>query len=112
MSDRFRSPQDQEDSQRHGPQKQKGRNIVAEKQPSELPKAKKHNSLDSDEDDEEPQNELGTSSNSQPIAPVFLICMDQLPVQFLVTKTVSIATRKVHKVRTLEEQCSIQISTF
>ena len=39
------------------------------KQPSELPKAKKHKSMDSDEDDEEPQNEPGTSSNSQPIIP-------------------------------------------
>ena len=39
-------------------------------QPSELPKAKKHKSLDSDEDDEERQNEPGTSSNSQPTAPV------------------------------------------
>ena len=37
---------------------------------------------------------------------------DQLPVQFLMMKTVSTATSTVHKVRTLEEQRSIQISTF
>ena len=43
---------------------------MAEKQPSELPKAKKHKSLDSDEDDEEHQNDPGASSNSQPTAPV------------------------------------------
>ena len=66
------SPQDQEDSRRHGRQKPKEKNVVAEKQPSEKPKAKKHKSLDSDEDDEEPQNEPGTSSNSQPTAPVLL----------------------------------------
>ena len=70
MSDHSRSPQDREDSRRHGPQKQKRKNIVAEKQPRELPKAKEHKSLDSDEDDEEPQNEPGTSSNSQPTATV------------------------------------------
>ena len=70
VSDHSMSPQDQEDLRRHGPQKQKGKNVVAEKQPSELPKAKKHKSLDSDEDDEEPQNEPGTSSNSQPTVPV------------------------------------------
>ena len=72
VSDHSRSPQDQEDSQRHGPQKQKGKNVVAEKQPSDLPKAKKHKSLGSDKDDQEFQNELGTSSNSQPTAPVLL----------------------------------------
>ena len=36
----------------------------------EPPKAKKHKSIDSDEDDEETRNETGTSSNSQPAAPV------------------------------------------
>ena len=40
------------------------------KKPSDLPKAKKNKLMDSDEDDEEPQNEPGTSSNSQPIIPV------------------------------------------
>ena len=70
MSDHSRSPQDQEGSRRQGPKKQKGNKIVAEKQPSELPKAKKHKSMDSDEEDEEPQNEPGTSSNSQTTVPV------------------------------------------
>ena len=38
--------------------------------PNDLPIAKKHKSMDSDEDDEEPQNEPGTSSTSQPFLPV------------------------------------------
>ena len=70
LSNHSRSPQDQEDSQRQGPQTQKGKKTAAEKQPSTPPKAKKHKSKDLDEDDEEPQNEPGTSSNSQPTAPV------------------------------------------
>ena len=70
VSDRSGSLQEQEYSQRQGPQKQKRKKTVAEKQPSELPEAKKHKSMDSDEDDEEIQNELGTSSNSQPTVPV------------------------------------------
>ena len=61
VSDRSRSPQDQEHLRRHCPQKQKGKKTAAEKQPSTPPKAKKHKSMDSDEDDEEPQNESGTS---------------------------------------------------
>ena len=52
VSDRERSPQEREDSRRQGPQKQKGKKTVAEEQPSEPPKAKKHKSIDSDEDDE------------------------------------------------------------
>ena len=43
---------------------------VAQKQPSELPKAKKNKFMDSDEVDEEPQNEPGTSSTSLPTVPV------------------------------------------
>ena len=70
VSDRSRSPQEQEDSLRQGPQALKGKKTGAEKQPSTPPKAKKHKSKDLDEDDEEPQNELGTSSNSQPTVPV------------------------------------------
>ena len=38
--------------------------------PSDLPKANKHKPMDSDEDDEVPQNEPGTSSNTQPTVPV------------------------------------------
>ena len=41
VSGRSRSPQEQEGSRRQGPQKQKGKKTVAEKQPSEAPKAKK-----------------------------------------------------------------------
>ena len=70
VSDHSRSPQDQEDSRRQGSQTQKGKKTTAEKQPSTPPKAKKHKPMDSDEDDDEPQNESGTSSNFQPTVPV------------------------------------------
>ena len=40
------------------------------KKPSDFPEGKKHKSMDSDEDDEVPQNEPGTSSNTQLPAPV------------------------------------------
>ena len=69
VSDRSMSPQEQEGSRRQDPQQQNGKKTVAEKQPGDPPKAKKHKSIDSDEDDEEPQNEPGTSSNSQPAVP-------------------------------------------
>ena len=83
--------------------------------------------MDSDEDDEEPQNEPGTSSNSQtavPVLPLFIkdqkpvhkdqqpVRKDQLQVLILVMKTVRKAMSTVHRVRTLEEQYPIQISTF
>ena len=77
MSGRSRSPQEQESSwrqdpspQRHDPSQQRGKKTVAEKQPNETPKAKKHKSTESDEDDEEPRNEPGTSSNTQPTVPI------------------------------------------
>ena len=70
VSHRSKSPQEQVDSRRQGPQPQKGKTTVAERQPSTPPKAKMPKSMDSDEDDEEPQNEPGTSSNSQPTVPV------------------------------------------
>ena len=70
VSDRSKSPKEQAGSRRQGPHKQKGKKTVAEKQPIEFPKAKTYKSMDSDEDDEEPRNEPGTSSNSQPTAPV------------------------------------------
>ena len=63
VHDRSRSPQEQEESRRQDPQQQKGKKTVADKRPSEPPKAKKHTSIDSDEDEEEPRNEPGTSSN-------------------------------------------------
>ena len=66
VSDRSRSPQRTE-----SPQRQKGKKTTAEVQkPSALPSAKKHKPMDSDEDDEVPQNEPGTSSNTQPPVPV------------------------------------------
>ena len=70
VSNHSRPPQDQEEIRRQDPQTPKGKKNIAEKQPSDLPKAKKHKSMDSDEDDEEPQNETRASSNSQPIVPV------------------------------------------
>ena len=71
VSDRSRSPQEREGSRRQDPQQQKGKTTVAEKEPSDPPKAKKHKSVDSDKDDEEPRNEPGSSSNSQlvPVLP-------------------------------------------
>ena len=67
VSDCSRSPQRKE-----SPQRQKGKKNTAEvKKPRDLPKAKKHKPLDSDEDDEGPRNEPGTSSNTQPPVPVF-----------------------------------------
>ena len=72
--------------------------------------------MDSDEDDEEPKNEPGTSSTSQPCNQCYLCIKDQqpvrkeqLPVQTLVMKAVSMATIIVHDVRTLEGQCPTQI---
>ena len=66
VSDRSRSPQ-----RKATPQRQKGKKNTAEvKKPRDLPKAKKHKPMDSDEDDEVPQNEPGTSSNTQPPVPV------------------------------------------
>ena len=66
MSDSSRSPQRKE-----SPQRQKGKKTTAEvKKPSDLPKAKKHKPVDSDEDDQVPQNEPGTYSNTQPPVPV------------------------------------------
>ena len=77
VDDFSRSHQEREDSRRSGPQQQRhdssqqrGKKTVAERQSSESPKAKKHKSTDSDVDDEEPHNEPGTSSNSQPAVPV------------------------------------------
>ena len=104
VSNRSRSPLEQEGSRRQGHQKQKGKKTVAEEQPSEPPKAKKQKPIDSDEDDEEPQKEPGTSSNSQPTVQHFLIT--------LMMKTVSTATNFGHKVGTPRGLCSTQISTF
>ena len=75
---------------------------VAEKQPSELPKAKKHKSMGSDEDDEEPQTSLEPLETLSLRYQYYLfikdhqpVRKDQLPMQFLVTKTVSIAMNSV-----------------
>ena len=66
VSDRSRSP-----LRKESPQKQKEKKTTAEvKKPSGLPKAKKHKTMDSDEDDEVLQNEPGTSSNTQLPVPV------------------------------------------
>ena len=65
VSHRSRSPQEQEGSRRQGPQTQKGKKTITENQLSDLPNAKKHKSMDADEDDQEPQNEPGNSSTAQ-----------------------------------------------
>ena len=72
--------------------------------------------MDSDEDDEEATNEPGTSSTSQRFNQCYLYIKDrqpvrkeQLPVQTLVMKAVSMAKSMVHDVRTLEGQCPSQI---
>ena len=50
--------------------------------PNDLPKAKKHNSMDADEDDEEPQNKPGTSQPFVPVLPLnqgpalYQVCSD------------------------------------
>ena len=59
-------------------------------------------------DEEEPQNEPGTSSTSQPLVPIKdqqPVHRDQLTGTHLKTKTVSLAMSTVHEVRTLERQC-------
>ena len=65
------------------------------------------------------KNEPGTSSNSQATVPVAPLqqgpaasSKDRLQVLLQVMKTVSIAMRTVHRVRTLDEQYSIQIFMF
>ena len=77
VDDFSRSHQEREDSrrsgaqqQRHDSSQQRGKKTLAERQLSEAPKANKHKPTDSDEDDEEPQYEPGTSSNAQPIGQV------------------------------------------
>ena len=77
VDDFSRSHQEREDSRRSGPQQQRhdssqqrGKKTVAGRQSSESPKANKYKPTDSYEDDEEPHNEPGTSSNSQLAAPV------------------------------------------
>ena len=56
-----RSPQNQEDTRRQGPQTPQRKKNTAKKQPCTLQKAKTYKHMDSDEDDDEPQNEPGTS---------------------------------------------------
>ena len=71
------------------------------------------------EHDEASKNESGTSSEAQMAVSVLLlhqgpksVCKDQLQVLILMVKRVSTVMRLVHREYFLEEQCSIQISTF
>ena len=64
VSDRSRPPQEQEGSRRQGPQTQKGKKTITENQLSDLPSAKKHKSMDADEDGKEPEIEPGNSSTT------------------------------------------------
>ena len=69
VTDRSRSPQEQEGPRRQGPHQQKERNILTESSRVHPQKTKKYKPMNSDEDDEEPRNPSATSSNAQPIAP-------------------------------------------
>ena len=104
------------------------KNTAEVKKPRDLPKAKKHKPMDSDEDDDVPQNELGTSSNTQPPVPVLplqsgstvhkvhrpvpALRMDPLTMMTLTEKENLARQYKEHEVMTLEEQCTIQTFTF
>ena len=81
VSNHSRSPQNQEDTRRRGPQTLKAKKNTAEKQPSTPQKAKKKKLMDSDDDDEKPKSESGTSSNSQTTVPV--LPLHQRPVASL-----------------------------
>ena len=77
VSDRSRSPQGKERAQG-----QEGKKNTAEvMKPRDLPKAKTHKPMDSDEDDEEPQIEPGTSSNLS-LQYQYLSSQDQHPVHY------------------------------
>ena len=71
VSDCSKSPQEQEDSRRQGPQQQrKEQKIVLKSKPVNHSKPRSTSLLDSDEEDEELRNEPGTSSITQPTAPM------------------------------------------
>ena len=88
-----RSPQEQEGSRRQGPQNQKGKKTVAEKQPSELTEVPESTS---------PLIQVRTMKNLEtslePLEPLNLLYQHFLIT--LVMKTVSTAMKKVHKVGT------------
>ena len=75
--------------------------------------------MDSDEDEEEPQNEPGTSSTLNLLIHYFLVIKDQQQVlkdQLSVTplrmKTVSLVMKTVHRVKIPKGLSTIQVSTF
>ena len=70
VGDRSTSPPRKERPQKQGPQNQKGKKTLAEKQPSELPKAKKQSPWIQTKTMKNLKNEPGTSSNSRPNVPV------------------------------------------
>ena len=102
------------------PQKYKGLKTMAEvRNPSDLPSAKKHKPMDSDEDDEEPRNEPGTSSTFQPVIPV-TTSASRTSSQFARTccqcklwwwRQWVFAMNKVHKARTPKGLCSLYVLT-
>ena len=59
-----------ESPQKQSSEQKRKKTLTEVKNLSELPKANNHIPMDSDEDEEEPQNELGTSSNSRSTVPV------------------------------------------
>ena len=68
---------------------------VEVKKPSDLPKAKKHKPMDSDEDDEVPQNEPGTSSNTQPIQ--YLCYLSNQVPEEEIQKVDRLPVHKIHR---------------
>ena len=138
VSDRSRSPQGKESLQR-----QKGKKNTAEvKKPRDLPKAKKHKPMDTNEDDEVLRNEnlerpqtlslqhqyYLSSQDQHPVhtvhlpvqlrpvheehRPVLALRMNLLTTMTITEKEKLAQQYKVLEVRTPEEQCSIQTFTF
>ena len=112
VSDRSRSPQ-----RKGSPQRPNEKKTTAKvKKPSDLPNAKKHKPMDSDEDDEVPQNEPGISSNTQLVHKEHR----QAPVPRMNSPTTMTSTEKenlaqqyrVDGVMTQEGQCSTQTFVF
>ena len=75
--------------------------------------------MDSDEDDEEPKNEPEFLQTLRQLYQYDICIKDQQPVRknqlqvlILAMKTVNTVMSTVHRVKTLEEQYSVEISTF
>ena len=112
VSDRSRSSQRKEN-----PQSSNGKKTTAEvKKPSDLPKAKKRKPMDSDEDDEVPQDEPGISSNTQLVhkehRPAPVPRMNSPTTMTSKEKENLAQQHRVQGVMTQEGQCSTQTFVF